>query len=140
MVAVPDGEKRVAMLRRFFIKHQSPLADAAEAFILASHKYNIPEWILVGISNAESTLGKRIAENSYNPFGYKCYDGQPCYNFKSWDEAVYSLAATLRFEHYYADYRKTGKIEDIAKRYLTGNKQRWIGNVTKYRDELVMKP
>ena len=137
MIAVPDGKKRVQTLRNFFIQHESPLFDSAETFVIQSEKMRIPLWILVGIANAESSLGKRVEPGTHNPFGYKCYDGKPCHAFHNWDEAIISLAWTLRHEHYYEDFRKSGDIQDIAKRYLSGNKQRWMNNVKHYKDEIL---
>ena len=129
-------DDRAYRVRVYLESYSSPLADYSSEFIKTADKYKLDFRILVGISNAESSLGKRIPEESSNPFGLGCWTNHPCYRFKSFAEAIQFLGATLASHHAYSDFRRSGEVTDIAKVYLTGDKSRWAHAVTYTMDEL----
>lgn len=51
-------------------KYDSPMKDSVDDFILVCQKYNLDCYLLPAISCLESTCGKFILPNSYNPFGW----------------------------------------------------------------------
>jgi len=51
-------------------KYNSPLKDSVDDFIQVCQKYNLDCYLLPAISCLESTCGKFILPNSYNPFGW----------------------------------------------------------------------
>ena len=51
-------------------KYNSPLTGESESFIKACIKYQINCYLLPSIAGLESTFGKFIYPNSFNPFGW----------------------------------------------------------------------
>lgn len=129
-------DPRVATLRHYLQSRASPLAEASEDIIEIADHYGLDYRLFIGIANAESSLGKHIPEGSYNPYGFACFDGQPCHYFKSYKEATESLAGTLTNHYAYAKWNSTGDVNDLAAVYLTGDKKRWVGNVQTVMNDL----
>jgi len=80
-------EEKIQALRDFFEKQRSPLAENAETFVNVAEKYDIDYRLLPAIACMESSCGKRLIPNSYNPFGWGIYGKNAIY-FKSYDEAI----------------------------------------------------
>ena len=132
-VSVDDRAYRV---RLYLEGYGSPLAPASSEFIKVADKYKIDFRILVGIAGAESTFGKAIPEGSANPFGLGCWTNHPCFRFSSFGDAIEYLGRTLATGNPYSQFRRSGKVEDIAEVYLTGNKTRWTNAVSYTMEEL----
>lgn len=66
---VVKEDKRGEQLARFFEEKESPLASYAEYFIETADKYGLDWTLMPGISGIESSFGKRMPEDSNNPFG-----------------------------------------------------------------------
>lgn len=119
---VPEAiDNRVFVLRRFFVKYNSPLAPFAADFIESADKYNL-DWRLVpAITGVESTYGKRIPFNSYNAYGW----ANGAYYFESWEDSIEIVSRTLR-QKYYDNGAKN--IRQIARRYAPPSTT-WAGKV-----------
>ncbi|MBI2065979.1 glucosaminidase domain-containing protein [Candidatus Woesebacteria bacterium] len=116
-----SSDYRIEILRAYLTKHNSPLAEYADEFVLTADKYNI-DWRLVpAISGVESTFGKRIPANSYNAYGWA--NGE--YRFKSWEDSIEIVTKTLREK--YID-RGAPSIAKIARRYAPPSST-WAGKV-----------
>lgn len=91
-----DGRARI--IEEFFQDHKSPLFSEALVFIQVSDKYQLDYRLLPAISMQESNGGKKVIEDSYNPFGYGIY-GKLAIKFKSWDEAIERVGKALREDY-----------------------------------------
>jgi len=73
-------------------KYNSPLTGESEAFVKACIKYQINCYLLPSIAGLESTFGKFIYPNSYNPFGWD----RGYMMFDSWSEGFDTVAKGLK--------------------------------------------
>lgn len=95
-VTAADGRSK--LVADFFKGYKAPLADFGNTFIQVSDKYQLDWRLLPSIAMQESNGGKKIIENSYNPFGYGIY-GTLVVKFKSWDEAIERVGKALREDY-----------------------------------------
>ncbi|MDH7476561.1 MAG: hypothetical protein QHH09_03810 [Microgenomates group bacterium] len=91
-------DSRVANLKIFFRKYNSPLFDYAEKIVEVSDKYKFDYRLLPAIAMQESNLCRYIPENSYNCWGWGIY-GDVVTRFNSYDEAIETVASGIR-SHY----------------------------------------
>ena len=73
-------------------KYNSPLTGESESFIKACIKYQINCYFLPSIAGLESTFGKFIYPNSYNPFGW----GRGYIMFANWGQGIETVAKGLK--------------------------------------------
>ena len=74
----------------------SPLKGKGALFSQSGRTGGVNPALIVAIARKESSMGKNIPHNSYNPFGRKASASQPAvivdgvrwYKFNSWDEAI----------------------------------------------------
>lgn len=118
-----DG--RVANLKNFFRKYNSPLYDYAEKIVTVSDKYGFDYRLLPAIAMQESTLCKYIPENSYNCWGFGIY-GDQVLRFSSYDEAIETVAAAIK-----KDYLDKGLItpEMVMRKYTPSSPGSWARGV-----------
>ena len=91
-------------------RYNSPMADDSDAFVKACIKYQIDCYLLPSIAGLESTFGKFIWPNSYNPFGW----ARGFMMFENWSEGIETVAKGLK-----NGYIKKGAltVEDIGPIY-----------------------
>lgn len=118
-------DSRVEVLEEFFDEYKSPLKGHAETFVKTAEKYNIDYKILPAISCMESTCGKKIIPNSYNPFGWGIH-GKQYISFKSFDEAIEKVGEGLN-KGYFSKGLDT--IPEIAPIYTPPNPNHWMSGV-----------
>jgi len=92
-LTVADG--RIANLKSFFRKYNSPLYQYANLIVEVSDKYGFDYRLLPAIAMQESNLCKYIPENSYNCWGWGIY-GSQVLKFDSYTEAIETVAAGLK--------------------------------------------
>jgi len=73
-------------------RYSSPLAEESEAFVKACIKYQIDCFLLPSIAGLESTFGKFIWPNSYNPFGWD----RGYMMFDNWAQGIDTVAKGLK--------------------------------------------
>src|SRR3990167_1893451 len=73
-------------------RYNSPLSGESKAFVKACIKYQINCFLLPSIAGLESTFGKFIWPNSYNPFGW----ARGYMMFDSWSEGFDAVAKGLK--------------------------------------------
>ncbi len=88
-----DG--RSILVRNLFRKYNSPLQDLNIQFIEVADKYGLDFRLLPAIAMQESLGGKKVIQDSYNPFGYGIY-GNLVIKFASWEEAVEKVGKALK--------------------------------------------
>lgn len=91
-----DG--RVANLKIFLRKHNSPLYDFAESIVAVSDKNKFDYRLLPAIAMQESNLCKKIPEDSYNCWGWGIY-GDQVIRFSSYDEAIEIVGQGIKKEY-----------------------------------------
>ena len=79
-------------IKNILEKYQSPLINSVDSFIDACFTYQLDCYLLPAISGLESTFGRYILPNSYNPFGW----GGGRIIFKNWDESINSVGLGLK--------------------------------------------
>jgi len=92
------SDNRVANLKSFFRKYNSPLFDYAEHIVATSDKYKFDYRLLPAIAMQESNLCKYIPENSFNCWGWGIY-GDTVTRFDSYNDAIDVVALGLK-THY----------------------------------------
>lgn len=73
-------------------KYDSPLVTEIDSFIDACMTYKLDCYLLPSIAGLESTFGKFISPNSYNPFGW----GGGYIKFNNWRDGILTVAGGLR--------------------------------------------
>ncbi|GIW64900.1 MAG: hypothetical protein KatS3mg092_0833 [Patescibacteria group bacterium] len=123
---IADG--RVANLKAFFRKYNSPLYDYAEKIVEVSDKYQFDYRLLPAIAMQESNLCRVIPENSYNCWGWGIY-GSLVTRFSSYEEAIETVAKGLKTE-----YIDKGLITAsmIMKKYTPPSKGSWAHGVNTF--------
>jgi len=129
-----DG--RAKIIEDFFENYKSPLADYGHIFIQVADKYQLDYRLLPSIAMQESNGGRKIIEQSYNPFGYGIY-GTMVIKFNSWEDAIESVGKALR-ENYLN--QGLGTPYQIMTKYTPASLIKadgaWAKGVTTFMEEL----
>lgn len=128
-----DG--RAKIIEDFFKAYKSPLADYGSHFIQVADKYQLDWKLLPSIAMQESNGGKKVINNSFNPFGYGIY-GALVIRFNSWDEAIERVGRALR-EDYLNKGLKTPF--EIMTKYTPPSLEKdgaWAKGVSSFMEEL----
>ncbi len=132
----PTPDIRIKKLEKFFTDYHSPLASSAADFVELSDSYGFDYRLLVAIAGAESTFETKGNTHDFNPFGLLCTHAAPCASFGSFRDAIHTLAGTFRNHRAYADFRKTGKTEELASAYMAGDQKKWVETVEFFMRQL----
>jgi len=73
-------------------RYDSPMAEEGNSFVKACIKYQINCYLLPSIAGLESTFGKFILPNSYNPFGW----ARGYMMFDNWEDGIKTVAEGLK--------------------------------------------
>lgn len=85
-------KRKVLAIKSVLNRYNSPMVGSEQSFIEACEKYDLDCYLLPSIAGLESTFGRFIWPNSYNPFGW----GRGYLMFKSWSESIDAVAKGLR--------------------------------------------
>jgi hypothetical protein len=83
--------KRLA-IKKIMEKYDSPMEEAVDSFITTCVKYSLDCYLLPSIAILESTFGRFIWPDSYNPFGW----GGGYIMFDDWSEGIETVGKGLR--------------------------------------------
>lgn len=119
------ADARVANLKSFFRKYNSPLYDYADLIVNISDRYGFDYRLLPAIAMQESTLCKFIPENSHNCWGYGIY-GDQVLKFSSYEEAIETVAKGIKKN--YIDHGLTTP-ELVMKKYTPSSPGTWARGV-----------
>lgn len=89
---IEDLFLKTKAIENIFIKYQSPLVDDASQFIYICQKYQLDCYLLPAIAGLESTFGRFVYPQSFNPFGW----GGGYIMFRDWNESIETVAKGLR--------------------------------------------
>lgn len=95
---VVKSDARAKIIENFFLNYKAPLAEFSDKFIRAADEYGLDYRLLPSIAMQESNGGKKVIEDSYNPFGYGIY-GDLVVRFSSWEEAIEKVGKALREDY-----------------------------------------
>ncbi len=122
------GDARVANLKRFFRKYNSPLYDDAEFIVTTADKYEFDYRLLPAIAMQESGLCRVIPNNSYNCWGWGIY-GTTVTRFDSYQDAI--MAVSKGIKTYYIDKGLT-TTEQIMAKYTPSSNGSWANGVNTF--------
>lgn len=125
-VGTVDG--RVANLKAFFRKYNSPLYDYAQKIVEVSDKYGFDYRLLPAIAMQESNLCRVIPENSHNCWGWGIY-GDLITKFDSYEQAIETVAKGIKKE-----YIDKGLVtaSSIMKKYTPPSTGSWAHGVNTF--------
>jgi len=135
-ITAPPPDNRIQKLTTYLQKKNSPMATEAAGIIQASDESGIDYKLLTGIAKAESGFERAGNTKDNNAWGFGCSGQSPCEHFTSFSDGARTVAATLRHHRAYREFQTTGRLEDISKRYLSGNKERWEATIREVMEEL----
>jgi len=107
-------------IKKILEKYESPLVENVDDFIKTCVNYQIDCYLLPSISGVESTFGRHINPNSYNPFGWD----RGYAIFKNFADGIEKVGYHLK-NNYINDGLST--IEKIGSRY--SESQAWASRV-----------
>ncbi|HSW97022.1 MAG TPA: hypothetical protein VLF89_04315 [Candidatus Saccharimonadales bacterium] len=126
-------DTRVAALKNFLERYESPLAPDAQTFVNEADKNNIDWKLVAAISGVESTWAHAEPSNCYNSWGYNIYgDHTRC--FSSYKDAIGVISYDIR--HLYMDQWGAEDVYSIGHRYAASPSwaQRVVANMQAIQD------
>lgn len=92
-----NTDNRATIVHTFLQAYDSPMSDAADAFVLFADKYSLDWKLVLAIAGTESTFGKHIPTGSYNAWGWGVFTGkQTGIGFTSWENGVEEVSRGLK--------------------------------------------
>lgn len=125
-------DARIDTLEDFFKKYKSPLQTHAQAIVENADKYELDYRLLPAIAMKESTLCKKIPDNSYNCWGFGIYGGKIT-RFSSFEEAIETVSEKIA-----KDYVKKGLTdpETMMAKYNPVSQGTWADTVNLIMDRI----
>lgn len=127
-----NEDKQIKLIRYYLRFKKSPLADYAQDFVIIAKQTNLNPYLLVAISGQESTFATGHLCGTSNAFGF----GVPCFNFKTFKEAISAVATTISTSPTYSGYRETNEILELGRRYNAVDYEGWARKVSNFISEL----
>lgn len=129
------SDARAKIIENFFKGYNSPLTSLADNFVKVADQYKLDYRLLPSIAMQESNGGKKIVNNSHNPFGYGIY-GSLVVKFSSWEEAIERVGRALK-----EDYLDKGLVTpgQIMTKYTPPSAAKggsWAIGVSSFMEEL----
>lgn len=128
-----DGRSKI--IENFFKAYKAPLADYSETFIQIADKYNLDYRLLPAISMQESNGGRRVIDNSFNPFGYGIY-GKKVTVFNSWEAAIERVGKALREDYLNIGLKTPFQIMTKYTPPSLAKEGAWAKGITTFMEEL----
>ncbi|MBI1862956.1 hypothetical protein HYS00_02450 [Candidatus Microgenomates bacterium] len=130
---VDIADSRVANLKRFLRRYNSPLYEHAEFIVQTADKNNMDYRLLPAIAMQESGLCAKIPVNSHNCWGWGIY-GNTITRFADYEEAIDTVSRGLK--KYYID-RGPVTASQIMSKYNPGSPGgSWANSVNRFIDAL----
>ncbi len=122
------GDARVANLKRFFRKYNSPLYDDAEFIVNMADKYEFDYRLLPAIAMQESGLCRVIPNDSHNCWGWGIY-GSTITRFDTYQDAIRAVSKGIKSG--YIDKGLT-TTEQIMAKYTPSSNGSWAHGVNTF--------
>ena len=123
-----SADPRVANLKRFFRKYNSPLYDSAEVVVNTADKYDFDYRLLPAIAMQESGLCRVIPNDSHNCWGWGIY-GTTVTRFESYPVAIETVSKGIK--KFYIDKGLTTP-EQIMAKYTPSSNGSWARGVNQF--------
>lgn len=129
---VKVADSRVATLKRFFRKYNSPLYDEAEHIVKVADIYQMDYRLIPAIAMQESGLCRAIPINSYNCWGWGIY-GNKVTRFSSYTEGIEVVSRGIK-----KNYLDKGYVTptQIMEKYTPSSQGSWARGVNYVLDSL----
>ncbi len=85
-------KRKEMAIKAVLTRYNSPMLGVEKSFIETCKKYNLDCYLLPSIAGLESTFGRFIWPNSYNPFGW----ARGYMMFSSWEQGIDTVGRGLR--------------------------------------------
>lgn len=122
----PDNkDRRIAVIKAFFRKYDSPLYEHSRFIVSISDEHGIDYRLIPAIAMQESTACKFIPKDSYNCWGWGIY-GNKITRFTSYQHAIETVSKGLK-KGYIDKGLKTP--EEIMPKYTPSSKGSWARGV-----------
>lgn len=138
VVEVAEADPRIEALENYLEGRESPLAGEAKTFIEVADLYGYDWTLLPAISIWESGGGIHTPSCAeFNPFGWTS-TSSPCgfWRFDDFGQAIRHVAEKISTLPYYANFRTTGEVKDIAENYNKVRTSMWIEKVTYFQEAI----
>ena len=91
----PSSFYKKLAIKKILEKNNSPLIVSVDQFINTCNDYNFDCYLLPAIAGLESSFGRFVYPNSYNPFGW----GGGYIMFNNWDEAIEIVGKNIKINY-----------------------------------------
>lgn len=118
----PEFERKVANVQNYLTKRGAPLASKARYLVQTAYDFGLDYRLVAAISIIESSGGK-YCYRQYNAWGW---GGAQGINFKSWEDAIYTISRGLALGYY---ARGAVTPEQIGPAYNPHTPQEWAAKV-----------
>jgi hypothetical protein len=123
---------RVEVLEKFLEKHDSPLAESADTFVVVADKYDLDYRLLPAISCLESGCGKRMIPETFNAWGWGIY-GNNYIAFENFDNGIEEVAKGISEGYIEKGLDTPAKMAPV---YTPPRPQYWLGGVRQYMGQM----
>lgn len=122
---IESDDGRTEQIRQFLATYGSPLEPNAPDLVAAADEFGLDYRLVVAIAMKESTLCKKIPNNSYNCWGFGIY-GDKITRFKDYKEGIYTVTKALATR-----YKGRGLVtpEQIMTMYTPSSDGSWARGV-----------
>jgi len=125
---IATADARVATLKRFFRKYNSPLYEHADYIVDQSDENDMDYRLLPAIAMQESGVCRAIPHNSYNCWGWGIY-GSTVTRFESYPDAIQTISRGIKKN--YIDQGLTTPSQIMAK-YTPSSNGSWAFGVNTF--------
>lgn len=132
-IDISDG--RAKIIENFFKGYKSPLSEFADTFVRVADQYHLDYRLLPAISMQESNGGKKLINDSYNPFGYGIY-GSLVVKFSSWEAGIKRVGKALREDYLDKGLNSPGQIMTKYTPPSLAKGGSWAIGVSSFMEEL----
>lgn len=127
-------DQQTAALSLYFNSYHSPLTSLVGDFMAVSSRYSLDWRLLAALSVVESTAGRHIPYNSFNPYGFGCSQPRFCYTFSNFREANETVGSFISRKA--KVYQNTGKISDLSRVWKPQCQKCWTKKVEREINKL----
>ncbi len=125
---IATSDARVANLKRFFRKYNSPLYDHANYIVEVADANSLDYRLLPAIAMQESGLCRRIPPNSHNCWGWGIYGGKVT-RFGSYPEAIETISKGLKKNYIDRGMTTASQIMEV---YTPSSNGSWANGVNTF--------
>jgi hypothetical protein len=129
---IEEDDGREEKIRQFLARYNSPLEPYAGDVVAAADEFGLDYRLIPAIAMQESSLCKKIPDNSYNCWGFGIY-GKQVKRFKDYKEGIYVVTEALATK-----YKDRGLVtpNEIMTMYTPSSNGSWAYSVNHFMAQL----